>query len=85
MGIIRNSEHRSLPGKLDNSLTKTHISNLFIFLHITWVVKQNLLLFLKKGNKSMNCQTSNQDIQTKMSETPDLEPTSPSRGPNVGL
>lgn len=53
MGIIRNSELRSLPGKLDNSFTKTHISDLFIFLHITWVVKQNLFLFLKKNKTIM--------------------------------
>lgn len=38
----------SLPGELYNGFTKANISNLLILLHITWVVKQNLLLFLKK-------------------------------------
>lgn len=37
----------SLPGELYNGFTKANISDLLILLHITWVVKQNLLLFLE--------------------------------------
>lgn len=43
---------RSIPGELYNGFTEAHISDLLVLLNITGVVKQNLLLFLKRHDIS---------------------------------